>query len=268
MENSIDVCKLLKELKGEILENRKQIGETNITLAPIVNSLEIIMKELTGIKEDYTKLKKKVIEQQEEIKFLKRQAKENNIVMFRVPEGNDEEKSNTVIKKTMDICTRVGVKIDEGDINKCYRIGSKGTERPILVSFKTYIKKTEIMQQKMKFKELNHPIAADRTKEDRMEIRSAYDLINELKNTGINAYLRRRKIIINNTEHSLEEARNKFSKNLPLEYTKDVNATGRTGNGEGTKRKKTEDSPEEGATRSGTWPKIDLEKFRRTPKLQ
>jgi hypothetical protein len=137
-----------------------------------------------------------------------------------------------------------------------------------LVSLTTYIKKQEIMRQKMKFKELNHPIAADRTKEDRMELRSTYELINEVRNNGLNAYLRRGKIVINNTEHSLEEARNNFSKNLPPEHTKETTVTGWTGKGEGTKRKKTEDSPEKGAVRSGTWPKIDLEKFRRTPKPQ
>ena len=101
-----------------------------------------------------------------------------------------------------------------------------------------------------------------------MELRSAYELIDKVKNRGINAYLRRGKIIINNSEHSLEEARNNLLKNFSPEYSKDEIVTGRTGNGEGTKRKKTEDSPEKGAVRSGTWPRIDLEKFRRTPRPQ
>ena len=146
-----EICKLLNELRAEILENRKQIGEINSTLAPIVNSLESMMKEIMGIKDNNKKLERKISEQEEEIKYLKRQAKENNIIMFRLPEGNDEGNPSIVCKKTIDICASVGVKLEEGDINKCYRIGSKGRERLILVSFKTYIKKQEIIWHKMKF---------------------------------------------------------------------------------------------------------------------
>lgn len=133
-----DICKLIKDLKKEILENRKQIGEINTSMVPIVNALEMIMQEITGIKDKYINLERKVVEQQEEIKYLKRQAKENNIVIHRVPEGKEGEDPSGICKKTIEICTRVGVKLEEGDINKCHRIGTQGNERPILVSFKSY----------------------------------------------------------------------------------------------------------------------------------
>jgi hypothetical protein len=54
-----------------------------------VNTLAIMMKELTEKK--CNKPERKVVKQEEEIKFLTMQTKETNMVMFSVPEGNDEE---------------------------------------------------------------------------------------------------------------------------------------------------------------------------------
>jgi hypothetical protein len=69
------------------------------------------------------------------------------------------------------------------------------------------------MNKSQRFKEIAYNIASDRTREERLKVRSAIMLTQKLNATGIDAYYKKGEIIINKVAYSLEEAQEKFNPN-------------------------------------------------------
>ena len=101
-----------------------------------------------------------------------------NIIIHRLEENNktnkeDQDKEDKIT--VTDICNTLGVNVDDSDISKCFRLGTKGDRpRPILVTFTSCDKKDLIMKNTkgLKDSDLNIAISHDLTKLQREERRA------------------------------------------------------------------------------------------------
>ena len=117
-----------------------------------------------------------------EVKDIENRKK--NVIIYRVPEKNSKsvlerrEHDADFVKDLLDGVFNID--IQEGDIEKMYRLGqwTDGNARPMLVGFKQYEHKEQIMSSLWKFRENSIPkfqgvsISHDRHPAERLEIKN------------------------------------------------------------------------------------------------
>ncbi|XP_022823317.1 uncharacterized protein LOC111354205 [Spodoptera litura] len=143
---------LFDKMKLEMQQQSVEITET------ITNSIMSRMDDkLMPILEENKFLKQKIETQEKEIEYLKREKRNNNIIIFGVDEK--EGTAMELINSIKNILKRdVNIDMDENAINKIYRLGKITKEsnkpRPVLCSFVNEWRKNEIMRKKKDLKEI------------------------------------------------------------------------------------------------------------------
>lgn len=198
------------KMKIEMQIQTEQLKET------ITNSIMDRMdSKLEPILEENKNLKLKVERLEKEIDYLKKEKRNNNIVIFGLKEENNNniELLHTVIKIFSE---SLEIKVEEWDVNKIHRIGKINKEsekaRPVLLSLVNSLKKSEIMKKKNLLKSKRIYIAEDYPKEV-IEIRKALQpkLIEE-RNKGNIAYINYDKLIIKENKTNKEKRKREVSK--------------------------------------------------------
>ncbi|KOB76734.1 Endonuclease-reverse transcriptase, partial [Operophtera brumata] len=131
-----------------------------------------------------------------EVEYLKRVKKNNNIIIFGVKE---EEKSisDLIEKLKKNFQDDLSISIQDYEVNKIYRIGNtiKGDKpRPVLLSFVNGWKKSEVMKNKSYLKDLY--VTEDYSKEVLEKRKALVPKLTEEINKGNIAYLKYDKLIV------------------------------------------------------------------------
>lgn len=183
---------LFDKMKIELSKQTISITEsiTNTIMEKIEEKLQPIVKENEKLKANVRKL-------EEEVEQLKREKKNNNLVLFGVKE---EEKSFTqLLEKIKKIFKEdLDINIEEREINKMFRLGKINSEnkkpRPILLSLVSEMKKGEIMKNKKNLKDIY--INDDFSKETLEKRKELLPKLEEERKKGNIAYFKHDKLII------------------------------------------------------------------------
>uniref|UniRef100_A0A2A4K1M2 Endonuclease-reverse transcriptase n=1 Tax=Heliothis virescens TaxID=7102 RepID=A0A2A4K1M2_HELVI len=191
---------LFEKMKNEMLNQTKELKESITN-----NILEILDEKLQPVITENKILKTKVENLEREIETLKREKKQNNLIMFGVNE--DERSTQDLIQNIINIFkTDLDMQFQEHEINKIYRLGkakSSGKPRPILLSFVSEWKKNEVMKKKKNLR--NVYVTEDYTKEVLEKRKTLQAQLKEERERGNIAYLKFDKLVVkektNNTNN-------------------------------------------------------------------
>ncbi|XP_052739861.1 uncharacterized protein LOC128199165 [Bicyclus anynana] len=185
----------------------------------ITNSIMDKMEEkLIPLVEENKELKLKIGKLENEIEFLKRGEKKNNVIVFGL-----EEKETSAYELIQELKKNLkqdlNINLEHYEINKIHRIGTKNEEsnksRPVLCSFVNNWKKNEILKNRKNLKTIN--ISEDYSKEvleKRRKLKA--ELFEERKNGKI-AYLKYDKLIVKENKNS-QDKRKRESSASPSSY--------------------------------------------------
>ncbi|XP_022823231.1 uncharacterized protein LOC111354155 [Spodoptera litura] len=218
MEDQFEI--LFEKMK---LEMQKQTVELKDS---ITNSImEKIEEKIKPIIAENKDLKEKIITFKKEIEYLKRDRKENNIIIFGLQE--EERSTPELINVVKNIFFKdLNINIGEFEINKIFRIGRKipGGKprpvllgvRPVLLSFVNSWKKNEIMKVRKNLKDIY--ITEDYSKEVLERRKILQNRLKEERMKGNFAYLSYDKLVVkeNNTNN---EKRKREKSSSPQDNT-------------------------------------------------
>ncbi|XP_022116679.2 uncharacterized protein LOC110994384 [Pieris rapae] len=198
---------LFEKIKLEMHSQNAELKES------ITNSImEKIDDKLIPIIEENNNLKTKVEKLEKEIDYLKRSEKNNNIIIFGLDEN--EKSSYELILKLKDTFNQdLNIKTEEYDFNKTFRLGKIKKEsnkpRPILCSFTSNWKKTEILKNKNNLKTIH--IAEDYSKDVLQKRKELQAKLTEERQKGNIAYLKYDKLIVKENNYSQEKRKREIS---------------------------------------------------------
>lgn len=175
-------------------EMRKQTTELTESLTK--NIMEEIDRKLTPIIEENEKQKQKISNLEKEIEYLKRENRNNNIIIFGLEEN---EKSTCELFQNVkeNFVRDLNITIEENGINKLYRLGKKNLgnkPRPVLCSFANRWKKDEIMKNRKSFKKIY--VSEDYSKEVLEKRKALLPQLLEEKKKGNIAFIKYDKLIV------------------------------------------------------------------------
>lgn len=196
---------LFEKMKIEMQNQSAQLTETitNTIMDRMDIKLEPILAENKNLKSRVERLEK-------EIEYLKKEKRNNNIVIFGLKEENNStiELLHTVLKIFRE---GLGISVEEWEVSKIHRIGKINKEsdkaRPVLLSFVNSLKKNEIMKKKNLLKTNRIYISEDYPKEV-IEIRKALQpKLIEARKKGHTAYINYDKLIIKDNKEIKKDKR-------------------------------------------------------------
>lgn len=205
---------LFEKMRIEMKEQNTKLEESLTN--KIINRIDEKLKPILAENEN---LKLKVATLENEVEHLRREKKENNLVIFNLKE--EECSSTELLQNVQRQCLAdLNITLEKTEVNKIYRIGKpikqEGKPRPILISFVNSWKKQEILKNKRKFKQLF--ISEDFSKEV-LEKRKLLKLklIEELKNGKI-AYLKYDQLIVKENVSNTDKRKRELSASPQTEH--------------------------------------------------
>ena len=219
MEDQFQI--LFEKMKIEMQNQTAELKES------ITNSvMEKINEKIKPIIAENKNLKEKIMSLEKEMEYLKRDKKQNNIIIFGLRE--EEDSPSGLIQAAKNIFNKdLSINIQDSEINKIYRIGKKypdGKPRPVLLSFVNLWKKNEIMKVRKKLK--NIYIEEDYSKEVLEKRKMLQTKLKEERMKGNFAYLKHDKLIVKENNTSNEKRKRDLSSS-PRDNTLKNNKSGR-----------------------------------------
>lgn len=176
------------------MEMQKQSNELKESLTK--NIMDRMEEKLIPMIEENEKMKQKVFNLEKEIEYLKKEKKNNNIVLYGLEES---EKSTLellqIVKETFK--RDLNLSVEENEVNRIYRLGKNRIEnknRPVLLSFINGWKKDQIMQNKKNLKGIY--ISEDYSKEVIEKRKALIPQLLEEKKKGNIAFLKYDKLVV------------------------------------------------------------------------
>lgn len=186
------------------LEMQNQTAELKDSITTCI--MDKMEEKLSPLMEENKKLKSKIEKLENEIEFLKRKEKDNNIIVFGLEE---KETTSSELLQNLKITLKQEINIDTEDyeINKLYRLGHKNREsnkpRPILCSFISNWKKKEILRNKKNLKTIQ--ISEDYSKEVLEKRKILQAQLAEERKKGNIAFLKYDKLVVKENTISQEK---------------------------------------------------------------
>lgn len=182
-----------------LFENMKlemQMQSAELTKSLTQNIMDRMDEKLAPIIEENKKLKQKISNLEKEIENLKRENKNNNIIIFGLEET--EKSTDDLFKNIKENFKRdLNIKLDEYEVNKLHRLGKNKVEskpRPVLCSFVNGWKKNEIIKNKKSLKTIF--ISEDYSKEILEKRKALQPRLLEERKKGNIAFLKYDKLIV------------------------------------------------------------------------
>ncbi|CAF4752880.1 unnamed protein product [Pieris macdunnoughi] len=220
MEDQFQI--LFDKMKIEMQKQTMELKES------ITNSvMEKIDEKIKPILAENKDLKEKIMNLEKELEYLKRDKKENNIIIFGLKE--EEESTSGLIQVVKKIFNKnLNIKIEDFEINKIYRIGKKspdGKPRPVLFSFINSWKKNEVMKVRKNLKDIY--ITEDYSKEVLEKRKMLQIKLKKERMKGNFAYLRYDKLVGKETNSNKEKRKREMSSS-PLDNSQAKKQQART----------------------------------------
>lgn len=210
---------LFDKMKIEMQNQNAELMESITT--SIMGKME---EKLVPLMEENKNLKLKVEKLENEVEYLKRGEKNNNILVFGLEEN--ESSIPDLIRRLKDkFNADLNIKIEDYEVNKIRRIGHKRKEhnkpRPVLYSLVNNWKKIEILKKKKLLKDIY--ITEDYSKEVLEKRKVLQAQLKEEWEKGNTAYLKYDKLIVkeNTSKNTSQEKRKReFSTTPPSSENK------------------------------------------------
>lgn len=197
---------LFDKIKIEMQKQTTELKES------ITNSImEKMDEKLKSIITENKVLKEKILSLEKEVDYLKRDKKQNNVIIFGL--GEEEESTSGLIQVVKEIFNKdLHINIGDFEINKIYRIGKKssdGKPRPILLSFVNFWKKNEVMKVRKNLKDIY--ITEDYSKEVLEKRKMLQTKLKEERMKGNFAYIKYDKLVVKETDTANEKRKRELS---------------------------------------------------------
>lgn len=198
-----DIYNLLKQVNSN-LENKISSVEQEVkTIKTVVG------QEINDLKNRVQILEQEKLSLKEKITHIERKSKHNNIIIYGIPEDNENPIDLTEIILEF-VNGLLKVELHKIELNNLFRIGKKQqTTRPILVSFISYLKKQEILRNCKHLKGTNISISEDLIEEDRQNRKILIEYLKEAKQQKKRTTIKGNRLKIEETEYTIEDLRNK-----------------------------------------------------------
>ncbi|GBP14745.1 hypothetical protein EVAR_9646_1 [Eumeta japonica] len=177
------------------LEMEKQTNDLKESITK--NIMDRIDEKLNPMMEENKILKQKICDLGNEIEYLKKEKKSNNIIIYGLEESEKSiselfQTVKEIFKRDLNLC------VEESEMNRLYRLGKKNKvenkHRPVLFSFTNGWKKDQIMKNKRNLKEIY--ISEDYSKEVMEKRKALLPQLLEEKEKGNTAYLKYNKLVV------------------------------------------------------------------------
>lgn len=182
--------------------NEKSAAITNEFKQQIDNLKQEIHTAINSYEDKITKLEDKNNQLENKLVQLQRKIRKNNLLIFGIEkaEPNLWEHIIKIINETLE------VEIHTHEINDIYRIGhTDKSMQPVVIEFLSYQKKLLVLKNAKKLKGKSISISQDQCFEDRAKNKILLKHLKEAKSAGIQAYIKRGKLIIGNEVYSVED---------------------------------------------------------------
>lgn len=203
------------------MEGQFQLLFDKMKIEMEVQSTAIMTKmdeKLAPLVEENRNLKIKLEKLENEVKYLNRGQRENNIIIFGLEET--ETSTQDLIEKVKNnFLQDLKINLENFEINKIHRLGLKklenNKERPILCSFVNNWKKNEIIKNKKNLKKIY--ITEDYSKEVLQKRKQLQAELTEERKKGNIAYLKYDKLIVKQ-DNNHQEKRKRETYTSPFSY--------------------------------------------------
>lgn len=177
---------------NEVYKNIKDLIKE--TSHDIKTEIVDIKTQLHQVEEKVTILDNQDKRNREQLMYLQRELRKNNLVIFGLAENDEED----LIDKVLELFTEnLKVKVSISEINQVYRFGQKNGVRPILVKLVTLHKKFELLKQGVLLKNTNIFIANDLIKEDREKQKILRKHLKIARAENVDARIIKNRLLIN-----------------------------------------------------------------------
>lgn len=200
----------------QLLFEKMKIEMRNQTVELTNTIMDKMEEKLKPVLEENKILKQKVEKLEKTIEYLENDKKRNNIIIHGLKE---EERSTLDLLKNVRkyFLDELGISIADNEINKIHRIGTKNKEgkpRPTLLSLVSGWKKSEIMKNKKKCKELY--LVEDYSKEILERRKALQPKMMEERKKGNYAYIKYDKLVVKeNTSGNVNDKRKRNPSTSP-----------------------------------------------------
>lgn len=173
-----------KELKEQIAELKREALFTASEFERKIKELEIKNRE-----------------QHQNIIFLERKVRKNNVVIYGI---NTDEPD--LVTRVLEIIKKLDINIGASDLNDVYFVKKqKDKPNPVIVEFLSYQKKILVLKNAFKLKGKNIYISRDQCYEDREKNKILLYHQKQARAKGESAYIRGEKLFIGNEPYTIEE---------------------------------------------------------------
>ncbi|XP_013148025.1 PREDICTED: uncharacterized protein LOC106110673 [Papilio polytes] len=208
MEDQFQI--LFDKMKVEMQKQTVELKES------ITNSImEKMDEKIKPIIEENKDLKKKILNLEKEMENLKRDKKQNNIIIFGLKE--EEESTSGLIQKVKKLfIEELNLNLSDFEINNMYRIGRislNGKPRPVLLSFVNLWKKNEVLKVRKHLKDIY--ITEDYSKEVLEKRKLLQNKLKEERMKGNFAYLKYDKLIVKENNTTNDRRKREISSSPP-----------------------------------------------------
>jgi hypothetical protein len=173
--------KIETAIEAKLIDSLSKPSFASVVAQEVDNKFSKVSVDVTKVQQALEESKRNVLEEKD------REARGNNIIIYRVPEGNSKEDINKNDKSfCMELCSDVlGIDTEAIDFKSIFKLGrfESGKVRPILVQVREKTLKNQIMESLHKLrvaddKFKNISITHDLTQKERNECKT---LIEEAK---------------------------------------------------------------------------------------
>lgn len=193
----------LKDILFEIKESRTEVTDKIDSLTTTMNAkFEEIAEENKNLREELETTKQKNEEIMNKLADLEDRSRRNNLVISGVDESYRETWEQTEAKLVNDIKNKLGVHLQDLDIERAHRIGKamSGKQRPIVARFTNFKTKEKVITAARRKKITGFYVNEDYSEETRQVRRNLTELMKNKKSQGMTAFLRYRKLVVRNTD--------------------------------------------------------------------
>lgn len=194
-----DIYDLIINLDSKLGKQIEDVQDEVKSLKQVVNGdIKVLKDKIKALEEENKLVKGK-------LKYIERKIKQNNIFIYGLEEET-EERQDTLLQEVLHVINHtLEVKLTPYEINNIYRIGKNKGKRPIILSFVTNLKKSEVLRNTRKLKGTNIAVSEDLIEEDRTERKLLVDTLKQVKRRNKKAIIRGNGIIIESIYYSVKD---------------------------------------------------------------
>lgn len=199
----------IERILNTVERTEKKIDSCVLEINVLKEKVKIVEEENKQLVQITTRLEGKIDQ-------LENQSRRNNIVIYGIPEIQDENWEKTEKLLLNFVREMLKIELEQYSVERAYRLGyAKNMKRPIIAKLNNFKTKDLIMKNAKFLKNTEFAISEDYSQKVKDERSQLKPLINIAKEQGKRAFLSFNKISIDGRKYAVEEALVILKCNLP-----------------------------------------------------